>query len=219
MSLTGDCNWSTYLGDLIAMYNNTPHASIGNATPNDAFTDFWGLRKMFRDNKSYNSKLRKDVACMLQPEDQVRLLMNKPRFEKEGPNYSELVYKVRRMEGNRFVLIDSQGEEVCRRYAECELLKCEGEQHGNVGAEAVAHATQKAQTKRVVVHKEKIARDVVAANQIIQKCRSKKPIAKLVKDKLKRLPQTKGAWFVVQPDDGKQLRGRSNTGPTEWWKS
>ena len=69
-----------------------------------------------------------------------------------------------------------------------------------------------------MVHKEQIARNVVAANQIIKKCRSKKPIAKLVKDKLKRL-QNKGAWYVFQQDDGMQLRERSNTAPTEWWKS
>ena len=218
MSLTGDCRWSTFLADLIARYNNTPHASLANSTPNDAFANFWGLRKMFRDNKSHNSKLRKEVACMFQPGDQVRLLMNKPRFEKEGPNYSELVYKVRRMEGNRFVLMDSRGEEVCRRYAECELLKCEDEQHGNEGAAAVVHAEQLAKIRKIVLQKEKIARNVAAANKIISKSKNKKPIAKLVKDTLKR-PQNKGAWYVVQPENGMQLRDRSKTAPTEWWKS
>ena len=219
MSLTGDCAWSAYLGDLITMYNNTPHVAIGHATPHATFNDFWKLRRAFRDNKSYNNKLKREIACMFKPGNPVRVLMQRPRFEKEGPNFSEEMYTVKRMEGNRFVIADSHGAEVQRRYAECEMLKCDGVRHENEGAHAVLHATEKSRITKAVVHKEQIARNVVAANKIIRKSRSKKPIATLVKDKLKR-PQPKGEWYVVQPgDDGMPLRDRSKTAPTEWWKS
>ena len=106
-----------------------------------------------------------------------------------------------------------------RRYTHRELLKCEGVQASNVGAGTHAHASQQARIRKAVVHKEKIAKNVVVANKIIKKCRSKKPIAALVKDKLKR-PPSKGEWYVVQQDDAcMHLRDRSKTAPTEWWKS
>ena len=219
ISTTGDPRWPTYLQNLIRMYNGTPHATLGGTTPNAAFEDFWKLQGIYRENKMYNDELREQVATMYVPGDQVRVLLEKPTFGKEGPNFSEQVYTVSHMEGNRFVLKNASDEDVPRRYTHRELLKCEGVQLGNLGAETLVHASQQGKIRRIVVHNEKIAKNVAAANKIIKKCRSKKPIASVVKDKLKR-PQPKGKWYVVQQDNPcMRLRDRSKTAPTEWWKS
>ena len=65
MSTTGDARWPTYLRNMISMYNDTPHATLGGTTPNAAFDDFWRLQGIYRDNKKYNDELRDSASSML----------------------------------------------------------------------------------------------------------------------------------------------------------
>ena len=53
----------------------------------------------------------------------MRVLTAQQNFKKEGATYSNKVYTVACLEGDRFVLKDEQGSKVKRRFSAGELLK------------------------------------------------------------------------------------------------
>lgn len=112
--------WTTFLHTIVELYNNTPHSSIKNMTPDEVYDDYDYLVLLHdaqhKRNTAANAKIK------VEPGDHVRVMVGKGIFEKEKAKFSSIVYTVLRQEGYRFILVDADGDEVKRRYRPSELL-------------------------------------------------------------------------------------------------
>jgi hypothetical protein len=112
-----------FLPSIVKLYNSTPHSSLPfQRTPKDMYADYHTCLFLWAKKKIHNYKLKEQVACTLYAGDAVRVLQGKQTFAKEGPAFSSNIYKVKRLEGNRYVI-----EGLQRRYNVNELQKVTGQ--------------------------------------------------------------------------------------------
>jgi len=84
--------WSKWLPEVIDIYNDTPHTSLNNMTPNEAAADLEGLKARHSKDIEYNDD--KGAKSPIAVGDTVRILTSKDTFAKEGPRFSKELYVI-----------------------------------------------------------------------------------------------------------------------------
>ena len=113
--------WTSFLDKIIDLYNDTPNNGIKNKTPNEVFDDHDYMMGLYENQSKKNRKTFKKVDINVG--DTVRIARGKTKFDKETYTFSTELYKVKMIDGYRFVLVDENGDEVKRKYKADELLK------------------------------------------------------------------------------------------------
>jgi hypothetical protein len=122
MLLQNDTHWSKWLPKIISVYNETPHASLNNRTPDEVYADNHEKEKRFRQDKKHN--LGEDAKeTPISVGDTVRILEKKEVFAKEGPTFSKELYVVVKKDGFKWRVHPKTGGPLERRkFADNDLL-------------------------------------------------------------------------------------------------
>ena len=123
-------NWVDAIYGLINLYNDTPHSSLQDRTPNDAYDDEKYLLLKYLKNQRYNDSIQSGLH--LHVGDKVRAVVGKNVFDKEKAPFSKEIYTIDREDGRRFIIVDEKGTAMKRRYRPSELLKI-GEVNERIG--------------------------------------------------------------------------------------
>ncbi len=110
-----------HLQDLVNNYNNTPHSSLNNMTPNEVYDNPSYQEKMQRRDQEHNKDLSEKID--LDIGDYVRKRVDKKRFDKENAKFSKEIYVIEEKEGTRYRLVDGNGKRTKRLYKYFELVK------------------------------------------------------------------------------------------------
>lgn len=200
---SGDVKWTKYLGDLVNLYNDTPHDAFnGKKTPNQAYPDIMFLKSIFREHMKHNLGVKTKVRTTFKPGCKVRVLVEKRRFGKERQEYSGEVYTVESMDGNRFLIKDKGGKVLARRYADSEMIKAKGGERVDVVSAVVKENKVRKRVKE-------ITRTDAKANEALKKAQSNKSVALGVKKKPMK-KKSEQPWYVVE---GKEKRKREKGKP------
>jgi ribosomal protein L21E len=109
--------WIDDLDDVVDRYNNTPHSSIDELTPDEAtHPDNQYVLSVLNRNKSRN----KPTKPLFNEGDTVRIRINKTFRKGTEPRYSDAVYIVESVQGQRITLNNG------KTLLESELLKVDG---------------------------------------------------------------------------------------------
>jgi hypothetical protein len=91
--------WTRFLPNIVDLYNNTPHRAHNSySTPQEVYDDEDYGQKLFEGQFKKNEKIVMEFA----PDDKVRLLLGKNKFQKESARYSTEIYKVIEQIGHKF---------------------------------------------------------------------------------------------------------------------
>lgn len=109
-----DAKWTTWLPDIVKLYNSTPHdglsASEGKpTTPDELYADNRASYFKWRRELAANGAVAAKVAEKFTTGMFVRILLRKGAFDKEsaGPPMSLEVYKVVAVKGTRISVVDA----------------------------------------------------------------------------------------------------------------
>jgi len=111
--------WTSFINDVVELYNDTNNIGIKNMSPNEVFDDYNYLVALHENQKEENQKAFEKVKIKIG--DKVRLAISKGIFEKEKQKFSTEIYKVKSIIGYRFVIEDENGKELKRKYRADEL--------------------------------------------------------------------------------------------------
>jgi len=96
-----------HLQDLVDNYNDTPHSSLKNKTPDEVYNDHSAQDELYEkgneENKELDDKIDLDIG------DYVRKRVDKGKFDKEKANFSKDIYVIDDKDGTKFKLVDSDG--------------------------------------------------------------------------------------------------------------
>jgi hypothetical protein len=120
MILHDTTKWTKFLKDIIDLYNNTYHSSI-KRKPNNAYNDTKFLNKLYKKQKDENEAIKNKID--LEVGNIVRAVKAKDTFDKEGARFSKKLYVISEINGNRYILMDEDGNISKRRYKPSELLR------------------------------------------------------------------------------------------------
>lgn len=200
---TGNAQWTSYLSEIIELYNTTSHDSLKGRTPNDVYNDSKAMIEIYVAAKLHNRKVRKQWS--IKEGDKVRVLVGKTTISKEKPSYSVDIYVVKSLVGHAFVLIDKDGKEVERRYKYAEMMKTSDVVTRKVQPMSKISAAQtRTRVANILEQKEGIVRSHQQALQVVTKRATNKKATK-------RHKRAKEWW---KPNPPIQKRKRSNK---PWW--
>ena len=109
------------LPKIVANYNDSPHSSLDNKTPDEVYEDKDYQMEMQMINAAYNSALESKVD--IDVGDFVRVSVDKSKFQKQTITFSPDLYVVSDKDGYKYRVIDEYGVELKRKYKYFELLK------------------------------------------------------------------------------------------------
>jgi hypothetical protein len=120
-----DPKWTQWLGEIIQDYNENPHTTLDNKTPNQVYASLPDMHERWTQDSRYNIEISKAVAEAFKPGDYVRMRLKKPTFEKGATQTMSLeVYRVVSVKGSRITLETyPAGKEVARASKPNELIK------------------------------------------------------------------------------------------------
>lgn len=121
MLLHKTLQWTSFLPQLIELYNDTPHTSLKDNSPNEVWADQDYMEIQNKNDIKSNEKSNKSFN--LPDGTSVRIMVGKELFEKEKARFSTEIYTVVDQVGYRFKLQNENGEPVKRLYRAGELLK------------------------------------------------------------------------------------------------
>jgi tetratricopeptide (TPR) repeat protein len=121
MDLTDDAKFENAIGEILDIYNTTPHSSLKGNTPEEAYTDIKLQAQLYKDAQEANTKLENSID--LDIGDYVRKSLDKSKFEKEKQTYTKTVYVIHDIVGKKYQLMDASGEVDDRLYKYSQLLK------------------------------------------------------------------------------------------------
>jgi hypothetical protein len=102
--LKNNGNWVDFLQPVVNQYNNRPHPSIANISPNQASDpDNFALIVHLNHIKS----LKNDNVSDLEIDDKVRILETSIFLKGTEPQYSKKIYTVKSVNGKRITLNDN----------------------------------------------------------------------------------------------------------------
>ena len=119
-----DNNTTTFLphlDDLIENYNDTPHSSLKNKTPDDMFDNKKLLKEIYEEGEEHNAELSSKIKLKIG--NYVRKKVDKGKFEKEKQKYSSEIYLIVEKVGRYYKIQDAEGIIQKRKYKYFELLK------------------------------------------------------------------------------------------------
>ena len=108
-------NWIDYISKIVDKYNNTPHSSIAELTPNDA-TDPKYQADIGMINSSKAKKIQ--VKSTFKERDIVRIRIKETFSKGSEPKYSDKVYIIESVNGKR-VKLDND-----KTYLESVKIRC-----------------------------------------------------------------------------------------------
>jgi hypothetical protein len=125
--INNSTRWSKWLPEIIQIYNDTPHSSLNDMTPNEANADINGMKSRHKaevlENLDMNSKTTKIALG-----DVVRILEAKETFAKEGPRFSKALFEVCKKDKIKWrVKPEAGGLMLRRKFATTDLLKIDPE--------------------------------------------------------------------------------------------
>jgi hypothetical protein len=148
------------LPNLVDNYNETPHSSLRNYTPDQVYDDLEYQQETFNQLSKYNNKL--DDKIDLDVGDRVRKRVDKGKFDKENAKFSSEIYIVYEKVGRKYLIIDEQGNEQPRKYKYFELLKVEPNKvEGKASGLDKIEKAKKAHRKKTKVDRQHKMIDVV----------------------------------------------------------
>ena len=110
------------LDSLVKNYNSTNHSAFkGKLSPNQVFDDVKLQEKMHRELQEYNQSLHESID--LDVGDYVRVAVGKKVFDKANITFSTDIYVISDIVGNKYEIIDENGDELKRLYRYFELQK------------------------------------------------------------------------------------------------
>lgn len=112
-------NWYDVIGQLITNYNNRPHSSLFNYTPNEVF-DNPNLQSQVRDEEFANGEDAIRAMEQFEIGDKVHVLLNKNPFEKGEPTWSKTIHTIIAHDKFNYTLTDAK-----RTYRQHEMQKVE----------------------------------------------------------------------------------------------
>jgi len=117
LTFTSRNNWVQYLDEMIDGYNNTPHSSLFNYSPNSIKDDLkYLIGKQNMNKRRHNLKVFRSTQGKLKVGNYIRLLKVKNQFTKGyEPNYTGEVFRIIELDGKYMVL--NTGERLLKRYA------------------------------------------------------------------------------------------------------
>lgn len=119
---TETTNWIDHIEELFETYNNTKSAVLEGRTRNEAWEDFVFKQRLLKEGIEHNNDVKLKILDKFSIGDYVRVVLEKNKFDKERPPFSRTIYKIKDMEGYRFV-VENNGTELKRRYKPNELQK------------------------------------------------------------------------------------------------
>jgi hypothetical protein len=116
-----DVKWTTWLHEVIELYNDLPHRTLNNFTPNEVWSDeYIQLQRQAHDEKE-NIK-NYEIIPKFKIGDLVRVYKGKKQFQKEGETFSRDVYKVVGIDKNKYIVNDEDGNWLKRRFKPSEMI-------------------------------------------------------------------------------------------------
>lgn len=118
--LTGRHKWFESLPDVVVAYNTTHHTTIGT-TPYLMIQDAERMHKQMLEKQQHNHDVMLNNEIRIG--DKVRHIVRKGKLEKGASTFTKEIYTVKGTAGFSFILADSDGDELKKRYRTNELLK------------------------------------------------------------------------------------------------
>ena len=149
MSETNNARWVDFLGDIIDLYNGTPHKALENRSPSQAYNDIPFLHSMFVRNRQYNHELKLKLNNNFKLGDKVRIATKKTSvFEKEGENFSRGVYRIVGTKGFGYIVQSDQGLDEPHAYLARDLQKVTSRELEKIRDATVHQAKEAARAAR-----------------------------------------------------------------------
>jgi hypothetical protein len=121
MVADNNVKWVEWLVEVIDLYNDLPHRTLNNFTPNEVWSDdYIQLQRQAHDEKE-NLK-NYEVIQKFKVGDVVRVYKGKNQFEKENENFSREVYKVIGIHKNKYIVEDENSERFKRKLKPSEMI-------------------------------------------------------------------------------------------------
>lgn len=125
----GSTRYISILQNLVNNYNDTPHTSLENKTPNEVYNNESLQLKIKEVLDAHNRKLNKQID--IDVGDVVRVAIDKNKFDKENIVFSKELYLVSEVIGYKYKVMALDGKEMKRKYKYFELLKIDEKQLEN----------------------------------------------------------------------------------------
>lgn len=137
--------WTSFLQDIVDLYNDTEHSGLKGNTPDSVFDDVDYASALYKGQTNHNSKLKQAIDTKLKIGDTVRAMVGKGIFEKEKAKFSTQLYTIDPSSvGLLYTLRDESGNLVKRRYRPSELLLVTGNVKNRVGKAAALKSKEEA---------------------------------------------------------------------------
>jgi len=94
--------WVDALGEIVELYNDSPHSGLNDASPNEVYDDLDYSQKLYEAQFKKNQKMNDKVTMKVG--DRVRVMLQKKTFEKEKATFSTEIYTIEEHRGYRFKL-------------------------------------------------------------------------------------------------------------------
>jgi len=123
MTESNGTDWTEHLPGVVQLYNTTPHSSLEDRSPDEAYADKEYVMASFMRDRQYNFELKQKLNSKFAVGDRVRLALPKSRFSKEGESYSRNIYRIVGSKGNGYIVQSDNGLNEERAYLARELQK------------------------------------------------------------------------------------------------
>ena len=153
IKVKGNTKWTGFLHEVIELYNSTPHRSLNNMSPEDAYKDPEAQAQKMTDDQEHNQRMSKHAFAV---GDQVRIRLPTSTFGKEGQRFSTDLYRVASIVGNRYQVTNA-GQELGRTLQASEMrhAKAVNTRIPQSHTQTVKHA------EAVATHARKLAREKI----------------------------------------------------------
>ena len=168
---------------LVDNYNDTPHSSLKNKTPDYLWDDRKLQLKYYDKLSRHNKDLTDDID--LSVGDDVRKRVDKGRFDKETAKFSSEIYIIYAKVGNKYVIVSEDGVIQPRKYKYFELkavdpLNVEGNSRGLKEIEKDKETNRKInRTRKATGTNYEEAQEAIAKKDEPREKRIKKKVTKL----------------------------------------
>jgi hypothetical protein len=146
---TDDPKWTEWLSDVIHDYNNNPHATLKDKTPDEVYNSTALIHARWVEDSVYNMAIQKELLVAFKPGDFVRMRLKKGKFEKGATQTMSLeVFQVEDVRGMRVALKTyPEGRRLARPAKPNELVKVDKPYNAPV-PKAIATAKKQAKQAR-----------------------------------------------------------------------
>lgn len=157
--------------NIVENYNDTPHRSLNNVTPNQVFENKEARMMIYNENKNHNENI--DHNNNLQIGDTVRILNRREAFGKEKPQFSKEIYVIDEQIGHKYIVKDNDNNKLNRKLKSNEIQKIDTKQIKNKNPINIEKEIQ--QNKTTIRTEQQLKQLDINAVNIIEGKRERKP--------------------------------------------